>query len=260
MSDPQNTQSFETDSELDTSQQLQAGTTLVERYTIQGIIGIGGMSAVYQARDMHFPNVTKNVAVKEMVNRALDPVVRSTIVRNFEREANLLASLEHRAIPRIYDYFTLNERSYLVIEFVSGSDLEELVNNTNEFIEEERLVRWAIELCDVLSYLHNHKPESIIFRDMKPSNVMINAQDHVVLVDFGIAKPFQAGKRGTMIGTEGYSPQNNIAEKPVRKPIFTLWAPRSIMRSLAATPAWNRRSPFMNARSSSITQTSRPCW
>jgi outer membrane protein assembly factor BamB/tRNA A-37 threonylcarbamoyl transferase component Bud32 len=206
LSDPQNTQSFETDSELDTSQQLQAGTTLVERYTIQGIIGIGGMSAVYQARDMHFPNVTKNVAVKEMVNRALDPVVRSTIVRNFEREANLLASLEHRAIPRIYDYFTLNERSYLVIEFVSGSDLEELVNNTNEFIEEERLVRWAIELCDVLSYLHNHKPESIIFRDMKPSNVMINAQDHVVLVDFGIAKPFQAGKRGTMIGTEGYSP------------------------------------------------------
>lgn len=206
MNNPQSTQSFDSDFDQDTTQQLQAGTNLADRYLIQGIIGIGGMSAVYRARDMHFPNVSKLVAVKEMVNRALDPIVRSTIVRNFEREADLLASLDHRAIPRIYDYFTVNERSYLIIEFISGQDLEALISGTDEFISEERIVRWAIELCDVLSYLHNHQPEPIIFRDMKPSNVMINAQDHVILVDFGIAKPFQAGKRGTMIGTEGYSP------------------------------------------------------
>jgi serine/threonine protein kinase len=202
----QSTQSFDSESEKDTIQQLHSGTNLADRYLIQGILGIGGMSAVYRARDMHFPNVTKLIAVKEMINRALDPIVRSTIVRNFEREANLLASLDHRAIPRIYDYFTLNERSYLIIEFVNGQDLEALLNSTNEFIAEERVLRWAIELCDVLSYLHDHKPDPIIFRDMKPSNVMITPQDHVVLVDFGIAKPFQTGKRGTMIGTEGYSP------------------------------------------------------
>lgn len=173
---------------------------------IQGVLGIGGMSAVYRARDMHFPNVVKLVAIKEMFNRALDPVVRTTIVRNFEREANILASLDHRAIPRIYDYFTVNDRSYLVEEYVNGSDLETIINSSNDFLAEERVVRWAVELCDVLSFLHTHKPEPIVFRDMKPSNVMINNHDHVVLVDFGIAKPFETGQKGTMIGTEGYSP------------------------------------------------------
>ena len=205
MISPKDTQNFP-ESEQEPTQQLVSGSTIGDRYLIQGVLGIGGMSAVYRARDLHFPNVSKWVAVKEMVNRALDPVVRSTIVRNFEREANLLASLDHRCIPMIYDFFTVNERSYLVIEYINGSDLEALINNTKEFLPEDRVVRWAIELCDVLSYLHGHKPEPIVFRDMKPSNVMINGQDHIVLVDFGIAKPFQVGQRGTMIGTEGYSP------------------------------------------------------
>lgn len=164
------------------------------------------MGAVYRARDLHFPNVVKLVAVKEMVNSARDALVRSTIVRNFEREANLLATLDHPAIPRIYDYFSLNERSYLVLEYINGKDLEALLNQTNEFIPQERVIRWAIELCDVLSYLHQHKPEPIVFRDMKPSNVMITHHDHVILIDFGIAKHFESGQKGTMIGTEGYSP------------------------------------------------------
>lgn len=164
------------------------------------------MGAVYRARDLHFPNVVKLVAVKEMVNAARDPLVRSTIVRNFEREANLLATLDHPAIPRIYDYFSPDERSYLVLEYINGKDLEALLNQTKEFLSQERVIRWAIELCDVLSYLHQHKPEPIIFRDMKPSNVMITHHDHVILIDFGIAKHFESGQKGTMIGTEGYSP------------------------------------------------------
>jgi outer membrane protein assembly factor BamB/tRNA A-37 threonylcarbamoyl transferase component Bud32 len=164
------------------------------------------MGAVYRARDLHFPNVVKLVAVKEMVNSARDALVRSTIIRNFEREANLLATLDHPAIPRIYDYFSINERSYLVLEYINGKDLEAILNQTNEFISEERIIRWAIELCDVLGYLHKHKPEPIIFRDMKPSNVMITHHDHVMLIDFGIAKRFETGQKGTMIGTEGYSP------------------------------------------------------
>jgi len=196
----------EPQAEPDKGLQLQAGTTLIERYLIQGILGIGGMGAVYQARDLHFPNVVKFVAVKEMVNRAHDPIVRKTIVQNFEREANLLASLDHRAIPRIYDYFSKQERSYLIIEFIQGEDLETLVTQHENFIHQERVISWAIELCDVLEYLHNHKPEVIIFRDIKPSNVMVNKQDHIVLIDFGIAKHFQSGQKGTMIGTEGYSP------------------------------------------------------
>jgi len=195
-----------TEQKRDMNQQLRSGTTLAKRYLIQGVLGVGGMGAVYRARDMHFPNVVKLVAVKEMVNRALDPLVRDSIIRNFEREANILASLDHRGIPRIYDYFSINERSYLVEEYIRGKDLEKIILSTSDFIPVERAVRWGIELCEVLEILHNNKPEAIIFRDMKPSNVMINNQDHVVLIDFGIAKPFQVGEKGTMIGTEGYSP------------------------------------------------------
>lgn len=187
-------------------QQLLPGVTLVNRYNIQEVIGIGGMGSVYRARDLHFPNVVKLVAVKEMINMAPDPLVRQTIVQNFEREANILATLHHPAIPRIYDYFTHNDHSYLVLEFVHGKDLETVIQDTSGFLPEDQIISWAIQLCDVLDYLHGHKPDPIVFRDMKPSNVMINHSGDVVLVDFGIAKTFQSGQKGTMIGTEGYSP------------------------------------------------------
>lgn len=187
-------------------QQIQSGSTLVNRYNIQDVIGVGGMGSVYRARDLHFPNVVKLVAVKEMINSAPDPLVRQTIVQNFEREANMLATLNHPAIPRIYDYFTQDDRSYLVLEFVHGKDLETVIADANGFLPEDQIISWAIQLCDVLDYLHSHKPDPIIFRDMKPSNVMINHNGDVVLVDFGIAKTFQSGQKGTMIGTEGYSP------------------------------------------------------
>jgi serine/threonine protein kinase len=170
------------------------------------VIGIGGMGSVYRARDMHFPNVAKLVAVKEMINLAPDPLVRQTIVQNFEREANILATLHHPSIPRIYDYFSHNDHSYLVLEFIHGKDLEAVLNDTNGFLPEDQIISWAVQLCDVLAYLHDHKPDPIIFRDMKPSNVMINQNGDVMLVDFGIAKTFQSGQKGTMIGTEGYSP------------------------------------------------------
>jgi serine/threonine protein kinase len=173
------------------TQALQTGTALLNRYVIQDTLGVGGMGAVYRARDMHFPNVVKVVAVKEMVIQARDTLVRSTIVHNFEREANLLATLDHPAIPRIYDYFTQNERSYLVLEYINGKDLEAVLNETDDFIPSDKIIRWAVELCEVLSYLHNHKPEPIVFRDMKPSNVMVDQYNHIVLIDFGIAKPFQ---------------------------------------------------------------------
>jgi eukaryotic-like serine/threonine-protein kinase len=164
------------------------------------------MGSVYRARDLHFPNVVKLVAVKEMINSAPDPLVRQMIVQNFEREANMLATLNHPAIPRIYDYFTQDDHSYLVLEFIHGKDLETVIADANGFLPEDQVISWAIQLCDVLSYLHAHKPDPIVFRDMKPSNVMINHNGDVVLVDFGIAKTFQSGQKGTMIGTEGYSP------------------------------------------------------
>ncbi|MGA7194277.1 MAG: PQQ-binding-like beta-propeller repeat protein [Anaerolineales bacterium] len=173
---------------------------------MQEVIGVGGMGSVYRARDLHFPNVTKLVAVKEMINNAPDPLTRQTIIHNFEREANLLATLNHPSIPRIYDYFSEEDRSYLVLEFVHGKDLESIISDTGGFLAEDQILTWGIQLCDVLSFLHSHKPDPIVFRDMKPSNIMINSNGDVILVDFGIAKTFQVGQKGTMIGTEGYSP------------------------------------------------------
>lgn len=185
---------------------LKPGITLQDRYLILGVLGSGGMSSVYKGRDLHFPNVTKLAAVKEMVNLAADPTMYEMVIRNFEREADLLATLSHPAIPRIYDYFTQDQSSYLVMEFIEGKDLEALLRERDDVMLEEEVINWAIELCDVLEYLHNHQPQPVIFRDMKPSNVMVDHHNHIRLIDFGIARVFQPGQKGTMIGTEGYSP------------------------------------------------------
>jgi eukaryotic-like serine/threonine-protein kinase len=185
---------------------LQVGSVLQNRYKITGVLGVGGMGSVYLARDMHFPTVVRNVAVKEMTNLATDPQLRELTLRNFEREANILAELSHPAIPKIYDYFANKDRAYLVMEYINGKDLEAIISSVPDFLPFEMVKKWALELCDVLNYLHT-RPEPIIFRDMKPSNVMIDSGGNVRLIDFGIAKTFQSGsQKGTQIGTEGYSP------------------------------------------------------
>jgi len=184
---------------------LPGGTTLQGRYLIQRVLGRGGMSSVYQARDLRFPNVTRLVAVKQLLNQSTDPTIRRAVVENFEREANLLATLDHPAIPRIFDYFSEEERSFLVMEFISGRDLESILAESRSLLPVDQVVTWAIEICDVLQFLHTHNPP-VIFRDVKPSNVMMDDRGRVRLVDFGIAKLFAPDRKGTMIGTEGYAP------------------------------------------------------
>ena len=184
--------------ESESLDRLQPGTTLEDRYLILGMLGAGGMSSVYKGRDLHFPNVTKLVAIKEMVNLIADQSMHEMIVKNFEREADLLATLSHPATPPIYDNFSHKKRSYLVMEFIDGDDLEAILAESADFLPEEKVIGWAIELCDVLSYLHNIQPEPIIFRDIKPSNVMIDHHNHVRLIDFGIARNFQPGEKGTV--------------------------------------------------------------
>ncbi|MFN2297688.1 MAG: PQQ-binding-like beta-propeller repeat protein [Anaerolineales bacterium] len=184
---------------------LVVGTTLENRYLVIRVIGSGGMSWVYQARDMRFPSVTRLAAVKEMLNPSKDATVRATAVQSFEREANLLATLNHPAIPRIYDYFTIGERSFLVMEFVNGKDLEAILTESSDFLPSTLIARWGADICDVIHYLHNHQPP-VIFRDIKPSNIMSDEHENIRLVDFGIAKLFEPDRKGTMIGTEGYSP------------------------------------------------------
>ena len=200
------TRSMQTGREGQGDAGLQPGATLQNRYLIQGVLGVGGMGSVYRARDMRFPNVTKYVAVKEILNLAPDPTIREMIVKTFEREANILATLNHPAIPQIFDYFTQGDRSFLVQEFIEGKDLEAYLDGAPGMLDEQMVTDWAVQLCDVLSYLHGHEPDPIVFRDLKPSNVMLDQHQRIRLIDFGIARAFAAGQKGTMIGTEGYSP------------------------------------------------------
>jgi len=184
---------------------LQPGSVLQGRYRITGVIGVGGMGSVYQARDLRFPNVTRYVAVKEMLNLSTDQGMRETALTTFERESDMLASLSHPAVPEIFDYFPSKTRAYLVMEYINGRDLEAIINSMTDFLPVETVLKWAIDMCDVLGYLHQQEPEPVIFRDVKPSNIMIDQYGRMRLVDFGIAKIFQEGQKGTMIGTEGYS-------------------------------------------------------
>ncbi len=185
---------------------LPGGMTLQSRYEILSVQGVGGMGAVYRARDLRFSAVEKIVAVKEMNNSAPDARLRRIGIQNFEREANILASLSHPSVPKIFDYFSEGQRSYLVLEFVEGETLEDLLEANPQPFTQEEVVEWALQICDVLAYLHSHKPP-VIFRDIKPGNLMMRHHDgRIMVIDFGIAKVFEHGARGTMIGTEGYSP------------------------------------------------------
>jgi outer membrane protein assembly factor BamB len=201
---PETTQfgGFQDDSSTDGA--LQTNTILLARYKIEGQLGGGGQGAVYQARDLNFPEARRLVAIKEMHVAASDPNLRASTMKTFQREANILATLNHPAIPKIYDFFDQNDRAYLVMEYINGRDLEAILVKTKT-LPINKVIEWAIDLCDVLQYLHSHQPEPIIFRDMKPANIMIDSLGKVRLVDFGIAKIFVSGLPQTMIGTEGYS-------------------------------------------------------
>ena len=183
---------------------LQLNAILVRRYKITGVLGVGGMGSVYQARDLQFPEVERYVAVKEMLNLSQNPEMREQSKSNFEREANILASLSHPAIPAIYEYFTIRDRAYLVMEYINGKNLEVILTQIEENLPIDMTLDWAINLCDVLEYLHNKQPP-IIFRDIKPANIMIDNMGRLRLIDFGIARIFESGEKVTMIGTEGYS-------------------------------------------------------
>ena len=204
---------------------LEQGTVLQGRYEILKVLGVGGMGAVYKARDRRFEGIERICAVKEIFSD-LSPAALQESVSTFNREAQILATLNHPAIPKVYDYFTEGQRSYLVMEFVEGKDLETILRETPGFLPVEMVVDWALQLCDVLQYLHSHKPNPIIFRDLKPSNIMLTPEGRIMLVDFGIARVFQRGIKGTMVGTEGYAPPEQYRG---------IMDPRSDIYSLGAT-------------------------
>ncbi len=202
---------------------LEAGTVLQGRYLIVRLLGGGGMGMVYLAHDQRLAN--RPCAIKEMVDHFIDQAQRIEANEYFAREADTLAQLKHQAIPAITDRFELANRHYLVMEYVEGRNLEEELAARGEPLPEGLVIDIARQLCDVLIYLHGLAPP-IIYRDMKPSNVMLNSNGRVVLVDFGIARLFKAARKGTMIGTLGFAPPEQYQG---------LVDPRSDIYSLGAT-------------------------
>ncbi|HWE61893.1 MAG TPA: protein kinase [Chloroflexota bacterium] len=185
------------------AQGLQPGATLAGRYHILRTIHHGGMSLVYLADDTM---QNRQVAIKELrLPKNAGEQELSEAKTWFARESYLLSTLEHPLIPHFYSVFPEADRSYIVQEYVDGENLEQVVSRQGPFPEDE-VIRWAGALCDLLIYLHN-RPEPVIFRDLKPANILLrNSDASLVVVDFGIARPFQADLVGTVVGTPGYAP------------------------------------------------------
>ena len=185
------------------------------------------MGAIYRAKDLRLDG--KIVALKEMSEEKIPLSERQGVLEAFEREAELLAGLQHPNLTRVTDRFEEQGRHYMVMEFIKGETLEKLLERQSQPFPEERVLKWAGQLCDVLSFLHNQEPRPIIYRDIKPGNIMIvQDSDRVKLIDFGIARFYKPGKKKDTIpfGTEGYAPpeQYGKAQTDERADIYALGA------------------------------------
>ena len=203
---------------------LAPNALLQSRYVITRKLGQGGMGAVYQAQDARLQG--KLWAVKEMSNAQLaDPTERANAAAAFQREAQLLATLDHANLPKVTDFFEEGGKQYLVMDFVDGHTLEQVVAATPGFLPEPTVLAWAEQLCDVLEYLHTRQPP-IIFRDLKPANIMLTREGKIKLIDFGIARFFKAGKTKdtAAYGTMGYAApeQFGTGQTDARSDIYSL--------------------------------------
>lgn len=182
---------------------IQANSIIGGRYRVTRPLGGGGMKLVYLAEDLRL--AARPCALAEMVDSFSNPDTQHQAVTAFQREADMLAQLSNEHIPRIFDRFSDANRHYLVMEYVDGVTLEEAQAQAGGRLTPERMVDIALQILDTLEYLHNLEP-SVIYRDLKPSNVMLTGKGQVKLIDFGIARFFQPQSAATMIGTQGYAP------------------------------------------------------
>jgi superfamily II DNA or RNA helicase len=209
---------------------LQAGATLQGgKYTVQKLLGEGATSAVYLVTDQ----AGNQRAVKQLdpVDAQGRPVTDEAELErfreDFEREVRLIARLTHPHIPRVYDFFEEWGTFYYVMDYVAGKTLLEVLADYHGRIPEALVLEWLPSICAVLNYLHEQKPQPIIFRDIKPENLILAPDGTLRLIDFGIARRFDPAKRRdtVAIGTPGYlSPEHQGGQTDPRSDLFSLGA------------------------------------
>ncbi len=203
---------------------LGVGQVLSGRYKVERVLGEGGMGAVYLASDSRLPG--QSWAIKEMADTFSDPEERAEALEAFRSEAEMLSALKHVNLPRITDSFSEAGRQYLVMDFVEGETLECILRRRGRLSVGEAL-DIAVQIAEVLEYLHG-RPRPVIFRDLKPANVILGPDGTARLIDFGIARFFQSGKTSDTraLGTPGYAApeQYGRGQSDARTDLYALGA------------------------------------
>ena len=199
----QSSDSTTTTSTLVPNTQLQTG-----RYVVTRILGQGGMGAAVLARDTRVSN--KLVVIKELISDETDLVQLQEDVRNFKREVETLAKLDHPLIPAVTDSFEEGSRYFMVQDYVAGENLEDYMDRVKKSMPEQEALTYTSQVLDILQHLAQQEPP-IVHRDIKPANIIISSRDKLAhLVDFGIARTDEAKqarrKQTTALGTPGYAP------------------------------------------------------
>ena len=201
---------------------IAPNTIVGGRYRVVKPLGGGGMKLVYLAEDLRL--AARRCALAEVVDNFTNPDAQRQAVEAFQREADMLARLNNEHIPRVFDRFSEQNHHYLVMEYVDGVTLEEEMKEAGGKLDDRRVIDIALQVLDTLTYLHGLEPP-VIYRDLKPSNVMITGAGQAKLIDFGIARHFQPLQNATMIGTQGYAPPEQYRGKvELRSDLYALGA------------------------------------
>jgi hypothetical protein len=182
---------------------LREGEVLKERYSIDRLLGKGAYGTVYLARDTQLNQAVW--AVKEILEGDLELDEQQEALLRFEREAAILKNLNHPGLPKVVDFFTIGSGHYLVMEYIEGKSFEDFCREHDGVVKQGEILPWIAKIADILEYLHSQSPP-VIFRDLKPANIIITTGGRVKLVDFGIARHFDPAKEHdtSNLGTPGF--------------------------------------------------------
>lgn len=233
---------------------LQDGTLLRERYLVRERIGQGGAGNIYLADDTLLQG--RRCALKEVeLDRNLPEKILNEAREQFSREASILARLDHPNLPKVSDYFSIENHDYLVMDYVPGKDLRTLMlqaRQESRFLPEEDVLFWASQICDALTYLHSQDPP-LVHRDIKPGNLKLTPEGLIKLVDFGLVKVLAPDEvtitviqgQGTAIYTPLEQYGGNDSHTDIRSDVFSFGA--TLYHLLTGQPPAEARDRFLQA-------------